>query len=69
MNGKLFLYVDQYGNRFQASTVRELREKVGGGRVSKMYIDNKDGHTFHIGYVIGQHWLTAFEPYAKQISF
>lgn len=28
MNGKRLLYIDQYGNKFFASTVKELREKV-----------------------------------------
>jgi hypothetical protein len=60
MNGKPVLYLDQYGNKWLARTVRELREKIGGGRVSKMYVDKKDGRTVHNGYVIGQHWCTAF---------
>lgn len=64
MNGKWTLYVDQYGNRFAASTVKELREQIGmgGSRVSKMYRDKKDGRTVHCGYVIGAHWLTAYRP-------
>ena len=56
------LYIDQYGNRFWAKTVRELRQNVGGGRVSKMYRDKRDGRTVHVGYVIGQHWLSAYSP-------
>jgi len=64
MNGKFTLYIDQYGNKFAAHTVKELRAKVGmgGARVSKMYNDKKDGRTVHTGYVIGQHWLTAYQP-------
>ena len=27
-----------------------------------MYQDKKDGSTVHVGYVIGQLWLTAFQP-------
>jgi len=61
------LYLDQYGNKFHANTVKELRSKIGmgGSRVSKMYVDKKDGHTVHIGYVIGQHWLTQYTPIEK----
>jgi hypothetical protein len=59
MNGKPTLYIDQYGQRFQASTLRELREQIPG-RVSKMYQDKRNGSTVHVGYVIGSHWLTAF---------
>lgn len=62
MRGKRLLYVDQWGNRFSASTVRELRAKVGGGRVSRMFQDKKDGSTVQTGYVVGRHWLTAFVP-------
>lgn len=56
------LYIDQYGCKFYAKTIKELRQEVGGGRVSKMYIDGKDGKTYHVGYVIGGHWLNAYEP-------
>ena len=62
MNGKQTLYMDQWGNKFWAKTVKSLRDKVGGGRISKMYVDKKDGSVVHCGYVIGQHWLTAYRP-------
>lgn len=62
MNGKAILYIDQYGSKFWSTTLTELREKIGGGRVSKMYRDKKDGSTVHVGYVIGQHWLSAYQP-------
>lgn len=63
------LYLDQYGNKFFARTVKELRSKIegGGSRVSKMYIDKKDGSTVHCGYVIGGHWLTAFVPFEQKV--
>ncbi len=63
MNGKFCLYIDQYGNKFGAKSVRELRRKIanGGSRVSKMFIDKKDG-VVQTGYVIGQHWLTMYQP-------
>ena len=64
MNGKRMLYVDQWGNRFVARTVKELRAQVGmgGGRVSTMYADRGDGAHFKVGYVIGGHWLTRYAP-------
>ena len=57
------LFIDQYGNKFFASSIRNLRSQIGNGgsRVSKMYIDTDDG-TYHIGYVIGDHWLTMYAP-------
>lgn len=64
MNGELTLYIDQWGSKYWAKTVKELRERVGmgGSRVSKMYRDKKDGRTVHVGYVVGEHWLTAYRP-------
>ena len=62
MNGKTTLYVDQWGNRFYAQSTRALRDQVGGGRISKMYRDKIDGRTVHVGYVVGRHWLTAYQP-------
>jgi hypothetical protein len=63
MNGTQTLYIDQWGSRWWAKTVKQLREQIGmgGGRVSKMYADKKDGRSVHIGYVIGRHWLTAYQ--------
>lgn len=60
------LYIDQYGQCFFADTVKELREQIGMGssRVSKMYNDI-DGKTYHVGYVIGRHWLTKYVSGAK----
>lgn len=58
------LYVDQYGNRFYAKTLKALREQLPG-RVSKMYCDKKDGSIVCTGYVIGQHWLTCYVPFER----
>lgn len=62
LNGKYTLFIDQYGNHYEARTVSELRAKVGGGRVSKMYVEDKSGKVYHIGYVIGRHWCDAYVP-------
>ena len=62
LHGKYTLFIDQYGNRWEACTVSELRDKIGGGRVSKMYCDDKSGKCYHVGYVIGRHWCRAYAP-------
>jgi len=62
MNGKLVLYLDQYGQPVWARTIKELQEKSGGGRISKMYCDKKDGRTVHSGYVVGRRWFSAYSP-------
>lgn len=59
-----YLWLDQYGNRFWAKTLKELRAQIGmgGSKVSPMYYDTKEGKTVRSGYVIGQHWLTRYAP-------
>jgi len=59
------LYVDQYDCLIWARTVKELRDRAGGGRISKMYRDNPDGQAVHIGYVIGRRWFSAYVPLEK----
>lgn len=61
MRGQLTLYVDQWGNKFFARTVRELWKQIPG-RCYRMNVDGMDGRTYHIGYIIGQHWLEAYQP-------
>lgn len=63
------LYIDQYGNRFYARTVKQLRLQIGmgGSRVSRMFADSKNGDVLHVGYVIGSHWLTAYAPCERKI--
>jgi len=53
------LFIDQYGDREWATTLKELKGKCPG-RVSKMYFDRKDGTARHAGYVIGPRWFTAY---------
>lgn len=62
MNGKKMIYIDQYGFQVFARTRDELVKKAGGGRISKMYRDKKDGSVVHVGYVVGPHWFEAFQP-------
>ncbi len=72
------LFIDvRSGEKFWARTVKELRSKIGNGgsRVNKMYVDAKDGHTYHVGYVIGGYWLemyelvrNAYEPVRREVK-
>ena len=57
------LYLDQWGNKYFAKTVKELCKKVGYSKARRMYVDRKNGEVRHIGYVVGPHWLTAYIPY------
>lgn len=61
------LYIDQYGQKVWARTVRELKDKAGPGRVFKIYCDMvrgpNAGKSCHTGYGVGHRWFTAFIPY------
>lgn len=65
MRGRFVLYIDQYGTHYPARNVKELKARPHylPGKVSRMYIDKKNGKTMHVGYVIGKYWLTAYVPY------
>ena len=66
MNGKLMLYIDQYGLKFFAHTVRQLERDVRAldgkcSRAAKLYRDKRD-RAYHVGYVIGYHWFNMYQP-------
>ena len=68
MRGNLMLWIDQYGRHIYARSIKELREKAGGGRVSKMYCDGNPagkhaGKTFETGRVVGRYWFNGFVPF------
>lgn len=62
MNGKPMMYVDQYGYSVFARNRDELVKKAGGGRISKMYSDKKDGRVVHVWYVVGPRWFSMYQP-------
>lgn len=62
---KVRLFVDiRTGEFYYAHTVKELRAQIGNGgsRVRRMFVDSKDGNTYHTGYVIGKRWLKMYKP-------
>ena len=61
------LFLDQYGNRYFVNTVKELCQKVYYSKAKKMYCDKKDGTTVHVGYVIGQYWMTEYAPVERPV--
>ena len=60
------LFIDQYGNKHWAKNITELRGRLGG-KCSKMYVD-RNGKTYHVGYVLGSAWLTQYEVVEKCVS-
>lgn len=65
--------IDQYGYTYcQLGRYprKELLARLGRRRASRMYIDDRKGNTIHIGYVIGDRWITLYNitPWEKEIS-
>lgn len=61
VKGRFTLFRDQYRNTFFARSLEELKEEVGYTKADKMYIDDLNGNTYHCGYILGDHWLTAYQ--------
>jgi hypothetical protein len=51
------IFIDQYDVVHYAHSVKELRANLGGA-ITRMYRDAHKGRPVHIGYVVGQLWLT-----------
>lgn len=68
MNDKkqIKMFIDQYGYKYFVHNRQELIKEVcpytNSPKVSKMYQDKKDGRTMWTGYIISDHWLTAYLP-------
>jgi hypothetical protein len=61
--GKNYMAIDQYGNtehNLGTFPRKELCKRVGTKHVDKMYVDSKDGKSYWVGYIIGNHWFNLF---------
>lgn len=65
MNKQKRMFMDQYGQVVWATTVKELREAVGGGRTFKIYRDTPQG-VKHVGYGVGHRWFSEFQPVERE---
>jgi hypothetical protein len=54
------LCIDQYGGKVYARTAKELKQNAGPGRLFKVYVDRKDGATYHVGYGVGRRWFAVW---------
>lgn len=55
--------IDQYGNRYDdlgKYPRKALLEQLYSKHADKMYVDNKDGNTKHVGYIIAGFWITLY---------
>ena len=60
---KVYMAIDQFNQTYHGLTHprKELCELLGNSHAEKMYVDCKDGKSYHNGYVIGDRWLTLYE--------
>lgn len=62
------VFIDQYGSKFYASTIKELKEIAClSGKVFKIFQDTNDGKTIQVGTGIGRHWFTRYTAIEKEI--
>lgn len=63
-NSKRYMGIDQHGYTYHnlgPHPRKELCERLGVSHAEKMYQDTKDGTTYHVGYIIREHWITLYE--------
>jgi hypothetical protein len=57
-------FIDQHNDVWTVDSIKELKRQIGASRAAKMYVDSKKG-AIHIGYVIGELWLTEYTRVEK----
>lgn len=66
---KITYYQDQHGWWYQATSIKNLKEKYGlAGRALPMYEEEEDGSIYKVGYVIGDVWLAAYIPVRIKVT-
>lgn len=61
---KNYMAIDQYGSTEHSLGPyprKELLDRYGRKRASKIYIDKTDGSSIHIGWIIAGRWFTVYE--------
>ena len=61
------IFIDQFDRIHRVYTIKELKDRVGRTKAYKMYRDTKSG-TKHIGYVVGDYWLTEYQTVEKTLT-
>lgn len=55
--------IDQYGTHYDnlgEHPRKALMDKLYIKHAEKMYVDDKDGNTKHVGYIIGGLWINLY---------
>ena len=60
---KRMIGIDQYNKVYYLEGKhprKELLDNLNCSSADKMYVDRKDGSSFHCGYIIGDLWIRLF---------
>ena len=67
-DSRVYMAIDQYGQTFHGlrNPRKELLNRLCRKHADKMFID-VNGEAKHVGYIIGELWLTLYEvlPYER----
>lgn len=61
---KTYMAIDQFGRTEHdlGHTPRQaLMDRYGVKSADPMYQDDKEGNTYHIGWIVAKHWFQVFE--------
>lgn len=62
---KAYMAIDQYGQTYHIGFTKYPRQWLlnhfGRKSARKIYHDTLDGHTYHVGWIIGGLWLSVYE--------
>lgn len=63
MNDKLFMAIDQHGRTEHGlrHPRKDLLARYGVQHADKLYEDDQNGRSWHIGYIISGHWFSVYE--------
>ena len=60
---KMYMAVGHYGTTFHGlkHPRKDLLERMGASRCEKMYMDDNEGKSFHVGYIVAGEWFSIYE--------
>lgn len=60
----MILAINQFGGKLLLSSKhprKELLQRTGFIHADRMFLDDKHGNTYHVGYIVGGLWWTFYE--------
>ena len=56
--------IDQYGQHYDDLGLyprKELLSRLGASYAQKIFVDNNNGSTVHVGYIVNGLWITLYK--------